>query len=182
MSHQEHQEAAASDQSLGPAACAVLTCSDTRTAAEDRGGDRVVSGLESAGHQVIARRLTREDPASIDQSLSDLLEVGVDLLVCTGGTGIARRDGTVERVRARIDVELDGFGEFFRALSFEEIGASAMLSRATGGVVRGKALDTLLFALPGSTGAVELAMTRLILPELAHMRLLLRRSRGSDAP
>ncbi|MDG2031758.1 MAG: molybdenum cofactor biosynthesis protein MoaB [Phycisphaerales bacterium] len=171
MSHQAHEEASGRVQA--PARCAVLTCSDTRTRENDRGGDRVLECLEAAGHRVVARRLTRESPDELDEALEQLLNEDIDLLVCTGGTGIARRDGTVERVRARLDLELDGFGELFRHLSFAEIGAAAMLSRATGGVVRAEPIDTLLFALPGSVGAIELAMTEIILPQLSHMRMLL---------
>jgi molybdenum cofactor biosynthesis protein B len=171
MSHQDHEEAAGTDQA--PARCAILTCSDTRTPENDHGGNRVAESLEAAGHQVVARKLTRETPDLLDDALDRLLGEDIDLLVCTGGTGIARQDGTVERVRSRLDLELDGFGELFRHLSFLEIGAAAMLSRATGGVVRADPGDILLFALPGSVGAVDLAMTKIILPQLSHMRLLL---------
>lgn len=173
MSHQDHQDAARERLQAGGVRCGVLTCSDSRTAADDRSGDRIVELLEAAGHSINARTLTREDPDAIGQSLDQLLDDALDLVICTGGTGIAPRDGTIEVVEQRITTDLPGFGELFRSLSHREIGAAAMLSRATGGVVRTPSKSTLLFALPGSTPAIELGMTELILPQLAHMHMLL---------
>jgi molybdenum cofactor biosynthesis protein B len=173
MSHEDHQEAARGRLKAGDLRCGVLTCSDTRTPATDRSGDRIVTLLEAEGHAVNARILTREDPDAIAEALDRLLADELDLVLCTGGTGIASRDGTIEIVNERLTTTLPGFGELFRALSHEEIGSAAMLSRATGGVVRASANATLLFALPGSTGAVELGLSRLILPQLEHMHLLL---------
>ena len=171
MSHHDHEEFARETLDPSDIRCAILTCSDTRTEAEDRSGDRIAALLEAAGHTVAARRLTREDPEEIAESLDELLARPIDLLVSTGGTGIASRDGTIERVEERLTTVLPGFGELFRILSFEEIGSAAMLSRAIGGVVRNVDRPKLLFALPGSTPAVELGMTRLIIPQLLHMRL-----------
>lgn len=174
MSHEAHENAA--KERTASVRCGILTCSDTRSEREDVGGDRVQQALVEAGHEVVGRRLSREDPALLGGALDALLAEDLELVVTTGGTGIARRDVTIEVVRARLDLELDGFGELFRALSHEEIGPAAMLSRATGGVVRSDRGDRLLFALPGSVGAVALAMSRLIVPQLPHMRHLLDRT------
>lgn len=147
------------------ARCAVLTVSDTRSAATDRGGDLVVERLEAAGHELVSRALVRDDAPAIGEVLDGWLGVGLDLIVTTGGTGIGPRDGTVEVVAARLDKTLDGFGELFRMLSYAEIGAAAMLSRA----VAGLAGQTFVVALPGSPAALELALDRLLLPELGHL-------------
>ncbi|MCH2144716.1 MAG: molybdenum cofactor biosynthesis protein MoaB [Phycisphaerales bacterium] len=173
MSHQDHQDAARERQQAGGLRCGVLTCSDSRTTANDRSGDRIVELLEAEDHSIAVRTLTREDPEAIGRSLDELLDAELDLIVCTGGTGIAPRDGTIEVLEQRLTTELPGFGELFRSLSHQEIGAAAMLSRATGGVARTPTKSTLLFALPGSTPAIELGMRALILPQLAHMHMLL---------
>lgn len=144
----------------------MLTVSDTRSAETDRGGDLVVERLRGAGHAVVARDLVRDDPASITAVLDRWLErAELDLVVTTGGTGIGPRDGTVEVVSARLDKVLDGFGELFRVLSFEQVGAAAMLSRA----VAGLAGRVFVVALPGSPAGIELALDRLLLPELGHL-------------
>ena len=110
--------------------------------------------------------MVRDEPTRIGAALRGFLgDAGVDAVILTGGTGLAARDGTVEVVRRFLDREIPGFGELFRALSFEEIGAAAMLSRALGGLASGKAV----FSLPGSTNAVRTAMVKLILPELGHL-------------
>ena len=177
MSHHDHEETARQVLDPSRVRCAVLTCSDTRTSADDRSGDLIATLLEAAGHTIATRRLTREDPGEIARHLDALLAEPIELLICTGGTGIGSRDGTIEPVEERLTTALPGFGELFRSLSHEEIGAAAMLSRATGGVVRNGDTATLLFALPGSTAAVALGMNRLIIPQIRHMRLLL-----GDAP
>lgn len=148
------------------ARCAVLTASDTRTEATDKSGQRIAGLLTEAGHTVVYYQIVREDAAAIDAALDTLLEApDAQLIIITGGTGISVRDITVPAVQARLDTILPGFGELFRMLSFQEVGSGAMLSRSIGGVAKGK----LLFALPGSVKAVELAMTKLILPELGHL-------------
>ena len=168
MSHREHRSAA---EGL-TAACAVLTVSDTRTAATDRSGDALVAALEAAGHRIVARELVADEPTRIDAVLHRWLAAGeADLLVTTGGTGVATRDTTIEVVERLLDKRLDGFGELFRMLSFREIGAAAMLSRAVGGI-SGRAA---VFALPGSAAAVRLALDELIVPELPHLLRELRR-------
>lgn len=148
------------------ARCAVLTVSDSRTAASDRSGDLIVERLEAHRHSVMARALVPDEAESISAALESYLEEHrLDLVITTGGTGISSRDTTIEVVERRLDKHLEGFGELFRMLSWDEVGAAAMLSRATAGL----AGETLLFALPGSPAAVELALDRLILPELAHL-------------
>ncbi len=148
------------------AGCGVLTVSDSRTRETDGGGDLIVESLEAAGHRIVARELVKDEPLEIGRVIGEWVRAGeVEVIVTTGGTGISRRDGTVEVVERFLDKRLDGFGELFRMLSWEEIGSAAMLSRA----VAGLAHDTLIFALPGSRAGVWLALEKLILPELAHL-------------
>jgi len=159
----EHRKAAA-----GRAArCAVLTISDTRTAETDKGGRTIIDALEAAGHGVGHYGIVPDDPRKIDGKLRAWLDEAdaVDAIFTTGGTGIASRDTTIEVVDRLIDKKLDGFGELFRMLSFDEVGPAAMLSRAIGGL----AGETLVFAMPGSTNAVKLAMDKLLVPELPHL-------------
>jgi molybdenum cofactor biosynthesis protein B len=148
------------------ARCAVLTISDSRTASNDRGGDTIAARLAGAGHLVVEREWVRDEAMEIGKVLTRWLALAdLQAIFTTGGTGISRRDTTVEVVERFLDQRLDGFGELFRMLSFEEVGSAAMLSRAVAGLARGVAL----FALPGSVAAVELALDRLILPELEHL-------------
>lgn len=173
MSAPTHVAAASELARREPVRCVVLTVSDTRTADTDLGGNTVVHFVESAGHAVIERAIVRDEPGDVRAALERwIADPRAQAILCTGGTGIGRRDGTVEVVRALLTVELDGFGELFRVLSYEAVGSPAMLSRAVAGlVVRGADAggDTLLFAMPGSVNAVETAMSRLIAPELAHL-------------
>ncbi len=158
----QHREAATGKT----ASCAVLTVSDSRTAETDSGGDLIVESLTGAGHSVARRELVRDEPNDVGRWLGEWLrDPEIEVILTTGGTGISSRDGTVEVVERYLDKRLDGFGELFRMLSWEEIGSAAMLSRA----VAGLAHDTLIFALPGSKAAVRLALERLILPELPHL-------------
>jgi molybdenum cofactor biosynthesis protein B len=146
--------------------CFVLTISDTRTEATDTSGRAIADLLAAAGHVVTARRIVRDDPDEVTLQLVKELQGGhAQVIITTGGTGITSRDSTYEAVADLLEKRLDGFGELFRMLSFQEIGAAAMLTRACAGVARGKAI----FVLPGSEAAVRLAMTRLILPELGHI-------------
>ena len=161
MSHTKHRA-----QAPTAIRCAVLTISDTRTAATDTGGAAIVSLLEAAGHVVTSKTIVRDDPADVRFWIER--EVAADdarILITTGGTGITARDGTFEVASAIIEKPLPGFGEIFRMLSFQEIGAAAMLSRACAGRV-GRAI---LVCLPGSEHAVRLAMDRLLIPELGHL-------------
>ncbi len=146
--------------------CAVLTVSDTRTLEDDLGGRTVVELLKSCGHAVIHHQIVRDERAEIDAALTALEgREGIDAILLTGGTGLGRRDQTFEAVASRLTKPLPGFGELFRMLSFEEIGAAAMLSRAVGGLVG----RTVVLAMPGSPAGVRLAMERLVLPELGHL-------------
>lgn len=150
----------------------VITLSDTRTPDTDRSGQAIAELLAAAGHAVVERVLIRDEAESLRAALaSALARADVDAVITTGGTGIMRRDVTIPVVMPLISTPLPGFGELFRMLSWEQVGPAAMLSRAAGGVAHGK----LLFALPGSTQAVELAMSKLIIPELKHLIRELRR-------
>lgn len=152
--------------------CAVVTVSDSKTEATDRGGPTIRASLEAAGHVVAWSRVVRDEVLEIRAAVeAGLADTQVQAIVLTGGTGIARRDVTVEAIRPLMEKELPGFGELFRWLSFREIGSPAMLSRATAGVARSKAI----FALPGSPAAVKLAMDELVVKELGHMASLLAR-------
>lgn len=167
--------------------CAVLTVSDTRTEANDTGGRAIVTLLAEHGHEVMFKQIVRDEPDQVRALIAgwieapanpridvangdaenggDVRERTVQAIITTGGTGISSRDRTYEAVTGLLDKQLDGFGELFRMLSFQEIGAGAMLSRACAGVARGR----IVICLPGSEHAVRLAMTRLILPELGHL-------------
>ncbi len=148
------------------ARCAVLTVSDSRTADNDSGGDTIARRLRQAGHEVVEREWVRDEAMEIGRVLTLwLARKDLQVILTTGGTGISSRDTTVEVVERFLEKRLDGFGELFRMLSFREIGAAAMLSRSVAGLARG----IVLFALPGSVAAVELALDRLILPELEHL-------------
>jgi molybdenum cofactor biosynthesis protein B len=146
--------------------CYVVTVSDTRTAGTDRSGDAIAALLEGAGHIVAGRAIVKDEPALVRAAVQAQLGApGVQAIVTTGGTGISPRDSTYEAIDALLDKRLDGFGELFRMLSYQEIGPSAMLSRACAGTAQGK----IIVALPGSENAVRLGMTRLLLPELGHL-------------
>ncbi len=154
---------------------AVLTISDTRTRETDTGGNAIVEALEEAGHEVARREIVRDDAPKIEETLKELLaSESVDAIITTGGTGISARDTTYEVVSRLIDKKLDGFGELFRVLSYEEIGAAAMLSRA----IAGAAGTKFVACLPGSRNAVRLAMTKLLVPEMPHVVFELRKHRG----
>jgi molybdenum cofactor biosynthesis protein B len=160
------QSAPEEHKSHAPAqvACFVLTCSDSRHADEDASGKLICEQLLAANHTLAGRRLIPDDAEEIRKAIEEAVSCGARAMIITGGTGIARRDSTYEVVSSILEKRLDGFGELFRMLSFQEIGSAAMMSRAVAGTYRG----LVVFALPGSTGAVRLAMTRLILPELGH--------------
>lgn len=151
-----------------PVRCAVLTVSDTRTTETDKGGQSVQTLLQTADFDVEIQHYTivKDELTAIQTAVQQWLTEDIDVIVTTGGTGIAPRDVTIEAVTPLLDKEIEGFGELFRYLSFtEDVGTRALLSRA----VAGTANRTLIFCLPGSTGAVKLALNRLILPELTHL-------------
>jgi molybdenum cofactor biosynthesis protein B len=155
---------------------ALLTISDTRTSETDTGGDTADQILREAGHAVVDRRIVRDEVAGIRTSLVDLLaNPEVDAVVTTGGTGISGRDTTYEVVDRMIEKKLDGFGEIFRMLSYEEIGAAAIMSRAIAGAIGTK----FIASLPGSRNAVRLAVEKLLVPELAHVVFELRKHQES---
>ena len=160
MSHDEHQRSA---QQM-TVRCAVVTVSDTRTEETDRSGSLIRQRLKNGGHEVTFYQIIPDEPALIAELVTGLAGK-VDAALFTGGTGISARDQTADVLQDHFDKKLPGFGELFRMLSYEEIGAGAMLSRATAGVHN----DTLYFAMPGSLNAVKLAMDELILPELRHL-------------
>ena len=154
----------------------VLTLSDTRDAASDTSGGAIRDALLSAGHNVVGTQILREDPATLGTEMAAVFALpGVDAVVVTGGTGIAPRDLASDTLATLYERTLPGFGELFRALSYVEIGSAALLSRASAGVVGGK----IVFSVPGSRGAVQLALDKLILPELAHLVGELRRDTRS---
>jgi molybdenum cofactor biosynthesis protein B len=161
MSVAEHRA-----RSPASVACFVLTVSDSRTLATETSGRAIAELLEAAGHVVVGRDLVRDDPREVARVVDERARRGeVRVIITTGGTGLSSRDSTYEALTSLFSKRIDGFGELFRMLSFEEIGAAAMLSRATAGIVERCAV----FLLPGSEAAVRLAMTKLILPELGHV-------------
>ena len=149
--------------------CMVITCSDSRSKETDRTGQRVIELLKGQSHQVLAYHVIRDEAAELKKVVeSAARDRRFHVIIVNGGTGISERDKTIEVLESLLEKKLSGFGELFRFLSFQEIGPSAMLTRATAGVYRGK----IIFALPGSEGAAKLAMEKLILPELGHLVLL----------
>jgi molybdenum cofactor biosynthesis protein B len=151
---------------------AILTISDTRTPETDTGGDTVDELMRDAGLEVLERSIVRDEVSSIRTALEGLLvRSDVDAVITTGGTGISARDTTYEVVESMLEKKLDGFGEIFRMLSYEEIGAAAILSRALAGAVGTK----FIACLPGSRNAVRLAVDKLLVPELAHVVFELRK-------
>ena len=144
----------------------VITCSDSRTSANDEGGRIIKSKLADQGHVLAGAAIVPDEPARILEELALARAAGAQAVLLTGGTGISGRDSTFEAVSAAIVRPLPGFGELFRMLSFQEIGSAALLSRAVAGVTRD---GLLVFAMPGSPAAVKLACDRLILPELTHL-------------
>lgn len=166
--YDQHQQAAHQIT----ARCAVITLSDTRTIDSDTSGAKIRELLEVQRHAVTNYQLIPDDAGRLKSIIDALLtRPDVDVVLTTGGTGISRRDATVSVIEQVLEQPLPGFGELFRMLSWEQIGSGAMLSRAAGGIAKGK----LVFAMPGSTKAVELAMTKLILPEIRHLLRELRK-------
>ena len=161
MAYDEHKQHAQKQ-----ASCLILTISDTRTEATDASGKLMAELLEQNGHRVARQAIVPDEPEMIAALLREgIASDNVQAILCNGGTGISARDRSYEAVEAVLDKRLDGFGELFRLLSYQEIGSAAMMSRAVGGI----AGNTAIFSVPGSKAAVELAMTRLILPELGHI-------------
>jgi len=165
----EHRHKA---EELAPLRCGVITVSDSRTVQTDESGALLKQLLVQSGHLIKHYALLPNNQQQVTTLVEQLLDADLDVLILTGGTGLGQRDRTVEAIRDLLDKELPGFGELFRLLSFQEqIGSAAILSRAICGVAKGR----LLVSLPGSKAAVELAMTRILLPELRHILWELRR-------
>lgn len=142
-----------------------MTVSDSRTPETDTNAHYLRPKVEAAGHEVVDYRLLKDEPDQVTAALEELAAGPAQVILFNGGTGITRRDTTYDAISAKLEKTLTGFGELFRMLSFEQVGAAAMLSRATAGVFR----DTVVISTPGSPAAVELAWTRLVEPELEHL-------------
>ena len=161
MGYREHKEKA--PQSVS---CAVLIISDSRTEQDDESGRLIRQELSQNGHWVMSYAILKNEAGSIDKKIHELLhQEGLQVIIASGGTGLSHRDITVETIFPLLEKKLDGFGELFRFLSYQEIGTASMMSRAIAGVVGGK----VILCLPGSLGAVKLAMDKIILPEIGHM-------------
>ncbi|MBI5667566.1 MAG: MogA/MoaB family molybdenum cofactor biosynthesis protein [Chloroflexi bacterium] len=162
MGAQEHREKAGH----GPVTVAIVTVSDTRTPDTDQNRQYIEARMAELGHVVAAYRLIKDEPDQVAAVLDELAAMpGVQLILFNGGTGISPRDTTYDVVSRMLEKTLPGFGELFRLLSFQEVGAAAMFSRATAGVYRG----TLVFSMPGSPNAVQVALEKLIIPEINHL-------------
>lgn len=161
-SDQHHRLAA----ERGPVTVAVITVSDSRTPETDVNGHYLREEIGRAGHRLAGYQLVPDDPGRVGSALDSLLAAGeARVILLNGGTGIARRDNTHEVVRSRLEKEIPGFGELFRMLSYEQVGAAAMLSRAIAGVAAG----VVVISVPGSPAAVRLAWERLVAPEIEHL-------------
>lgn len=173
--HQKHGSHADSDlpshlthksQGMTALPCVVVTCSDSRTPDSDTSGKLICHLLKEQGHAVTDYHIIKDEPAEVRKTLLQASgQEEIRVVIINGGTGISRRDTTFEAVDELLEKRLDGFGELFRYLSYKEIGSAAMLSRATAGVYG----NLVIFSIPGSQGAVRLAMERLILPEIGHV-------------
>lgn len=162
MSVPEQHRAAAGHEAV---AIAIVTVSDTRTPETDTSGQIIRELAEAAGHTISGYRIVRDEPEEVQDALDAFASSAARLVIFNGGTGISRRDRTYDVISKALEKTLPGFGELFRMLSYEQVGAAAMLSRATAGVYR----DTVIFSTPGSPNAVRLAMEKLILPEIQHL-------------
>lgn len=149
----------------GPVALAIVTVSDTRTPETDVNAQYLRQQIATAGHRVADYRLIKDEPEQVAGVLDELVAGEARLILFNGGTGIAPRDTTYDALSGKLEKTLPGFGEIFRMLSYEQVGAAAILSRATAGVYRGR----VVISTPGSPAAVRLAWEKLIAPELAHL-------------
>jgi len=162
MGTAEHREKAGH----GPVTVAIVTVSDSRTPETDENRHYIERRMSELGHVVAAYRLIKDEPQQVLHALDELTELHeIRLILFNGGTGIAPRDTTFDVISRKLEKTLPGFGELFRMLSYQEVGAAAMLSRATAGVYKG----TLIFSMPGSPNAVEVALEKLIIPEINHL-------------
>ena len=158
----QHKQAAAA---RGPVRIAIITVSDTRTPETDKNAAFLREAIGTAGHVVTAYRLIRDEPLEVAAVLDELSATDSQIMLWNGGTGISQRDTTYDALACKLEKTLPGFGELFRMLSYQEIGAAAMMSRATAGVYKGR----VVISTPGSPNAVKLAWEKLVLPELSHL-------------
>ena len=161
MGAEDHREQAGQ----GSVPIAIVTVSDTRTPETDESGQIIRALAEAAGHTVVDYRIVKDEPEQVLAALEDFSAGLARLIIFNGGTGIGRRDRTYDVISRALEKTLPGFGEIFRMLSYQEVGAAAMLSRATAGVYR----ERIVFSTPGSPNAVRLALEKLILPEIQHL-------------
>ncbi len=169
MGHQEHRR-----EAPRKLAFFVVTASDTRGEAEDESGAYLRAQIGAAGHALVGYRIVKDEPAQLRAALDEAAAAGAEAVVVNGGTGIAGRDRTYEAVAGVLEKRIDGFGELFRMLSYQEIGSAAMLSRAVAGTSGGR----VIFSVPGSRAAVRLAWEKLIAPEAGHVLRELRKDAG----
>ena len=162
MSTAAHRQQA---ESQGSVAIAIVTVSDTRTAETDTSGQQIRTLAEGAGHEIVDYCIVKDEPDQVEAALDRFAAGTARLIIFNGGTGISQRARTYDVISRKLEKTLPGFGELFRMLSYQEVGAAAMLSRATAGVYRNK----VVFSTPGSPNAVGLAMEKLILPEIQHL-------------
>ncbi|MCS7058670.1 MAG: molybdenum cofactor biosynthesis protein MoaB [Meiothermus sp.] len=158
----KHREIA---RARGPVRVAVVTVSDTRTPETDTNFHYLKPEVERLGHQVVGYRIIKDEPEQVAAALEEMVQAGAQIILFNGGTGIAPRDTTYDVLARKIEKPMPGFGELFRMLSYQEVGAAAMLSRATAGTYRGR----VVISTPGSPNAVQVAWTKLIKPELEHL-------------
>lgn len=161
MGYEEHKKNAPQKIS-----CAILTISDSRTEQTDESGKLLKLKLSQSGHRVLFYSILKNEPDAIRQKLEELLtQEELQAIITSGGTGASHRDVTIETISPFLEKKLDGFGELFRFLSYEEIGIGSIMSRAIAGVARGK----IIICLPGSIDAISLALDKIILPEIGHL-------------
>jgi len=170
LKHQSHRSGHAHEEHKAHAphcvTCVVITCSDTRTSQTDTSGQLMMRLLKEHGHELAGYHVIKDDPAQIRSVIEEAAaHDAVQAILVNGGTGISKRDSTFEAVDGMLEKRLVGFGEIFRYLTYKDIGSSAIMTRATAGIFRGR----IIFSTPGSEGAVRLAMESLILPELGHI-------------
>ncbi len=161
-SAEEHRRKA---EGQGSVALAIVTVSDTRTPETDTSGQIIRTLAEAAGHRIVGHRIVKDEPAQVEAALEEFTNSEARLIIFNGGTGISQRDRTYDVISRKLEKTLPGFGEIFRMLSYDQVGAAAMLSRATAGVYQNK----VIFSTPGSPDAVRLAVEKLILPEIQHL-------------
>jgi molybdenum cofactor biosynthesis protein B len=162
MSAEEHRHKA---ESQGSVPIAIVTVSDTRTLETDTNAQIIRTLAEAAGHRIVGHRIVKDEPVQVENALEEFTQTEARLIIFNGGTGISQRDRTYDVISRKLEKTLPGFGEIFRMLSYDQVGAAAMLSRATAGVYRNK----VIFSTPGSPDAVRLAVEKLILPEIQHL-------------